>query len=245
MRYLLSQPHKGLALLLSITLFLLSTLAQAGAFVVSPVRVTLSNKQKVASLTVVNQGAEKTTIQLEALAWSQDEHGKDVLVPTKNILANPPVFTLEPNAKQVIRLGLRKPSIGINEESYRLILQEVPPPLKEGFMGLSVALRMSVPIFVMPTEPIKPAMLWQLKLGAEGLKLLGENQGLGHVQVLSLELYPQEKPPLFNKQAVSYLLPQQKREWPINNKTLSVGMPVLLKAQTDVGVLEAQLTVTE
>lgn len=246
MMFLLSQSRRGLALLFSIIIALsVNAVSMAGTFSVSPVRVNLSAQQKVASLTVLNQGQEATTIQLEVLAWSQDQDGKDVFEPTKNILATPPVFVLQPNAKQVIRLGLRKPAMSQQEDSYRLFLQEVPPPPKEGFNGLSVALRMSIPVFVQPKEPIKPMMAWQLKSTADGLILEAHNQGLGHVQVLGAELTPDNQTSFANPSLTSYLLPQQKREWPIKDKHLAVGTPVLLKAKTDMGELQAQLSVTE
>ena len=246
MMFLLSQSRRGLALLFSIIIALsVNAVSMAGTFSVSPVRVNLSAQQKVASLTVLNQGQEATTIQLEVLAWSQDQDGKDVFEPTKNILANPPVFTIAPNSSQVIRLGLRKPALGQSEESYRLFLQEVPPPPKEGFNGLSIALRLSIPVFVQPNEPIKTSLEWRLKSTNDGLKLLADNQSQGHIQVLSVLLTPEQQESFANQSLTNYLLPQQKREWLIKDKHLAVGTPVMLKAQTDRGELKAQLTVEE
>ena len=245
MMFLLSQSRLGLALLFSIVLTYSGLVQAAASFSVSPVRVNLSAKNKVTSLTVTNQGKEPTTVQLDALAWSQNEQGQDVFEPSKNILANPPVFTIAPNSSQVIRLGLRKPALGQSEESYRLFLQEVPPPPKEGFTGLSIALRLSIPVFVQPNEPIKTSLEWRLKSTNEGLKLLADNQSQGHIQVLSVLLIPEQQESFANQSLTNYLLPQQKREWLIKDKHLAVGTPVMLKAQTDRGELKAQLTVEE
>lgn len=245
MTYLLSQPRKVLALLFSIVFTLSSALVQAGSFSVSPVRVTLSAKQKASALTIINQGAEATTVQLELLAWSQDEEGKDVFSPTKDILANPPVLTLQPNAKQVIRLGLRQPPNGSQEGSYRLFLQELPAPAKEGFMGLKVALRMSIPIFVLPPTFIKPDVVWRLQNKEGQLVVHAHNQALAHIQMLSFDIEPENQAALPNQAAVAYLLAQQKRQWPIKDQTLAVGTKVLLKAKTDAGLLEVPLIVEE
>jgi len=240
---LLSQSRKGLALLFSSFLMLCSSVVEAGTFSVSPVRVTLSAKQKVSSLTIVNQGAETTTVQLELLEWSQDAEGKDVFSPTKDILANPPVLTLAPNAKQVIRLGLRKPPSGSQEGSYRLFLQEVPPPPKEGFMGLNVALRMSLPVFVLPPALIKPNVAWRLQNQDGQLILHAHNQALAHLQMLSFDIVPENQSALPKQTAVAYLLPQQKRQWQIKEHSLPVGTKVMLKAQTDAGALDTALIV--
>ena len=48
-----------------------ATVVNATALGVSPVRVTLSDKQKMGTLTVRNNGAEPVPMQLEVLNWSQ------------------------------------------------------------------------------------------------------------------------------------------------------------------------------
>ena len=98
----------------------------AGSFQVGPVSATLTADQPVAALTVRNTGGAPAVIQLEAMAWSQAA-GKDTYVPTSDILATPPIFTVAPGASQVIRVGSRAP--GVQEErAERLFLREGPPP---------------------------------------------------------------------------------------------------------------------
>ena len=49
---------------------------------VNPVRVTLSENQKMGTLTVRNGGTEPMSMQLEVLNWSQEE-GNGVFTPTR------------------------------------------------------------------------------------------------------------------------------------------------------------------
>ena len=70
---------------------------------VSPVRVTLSESQKTGAITVLNKSTEPVSIQLEVLSWSQEE-GKDVLTPTREILATPPIFTIPAGTSQLLSL---------------------------------------------------------------------------------------------------------------------------------------------
>ncbi len=242
MTHPLSQLLKGLALLFS----LLYNTAYAGSFAISPVRSTLSLGHKIDSLTVTNQGAEATAIQLEVLAWSQDEAGKDVFTPTKDILATPPAFTLQPNAKQIIRLGLRRPLLTNNEASYRLFVQEIPPAPKPNFMGLNMALRMSIPVFFNPAVPVAPVLNWQLRQSPTGsLILSANNSGNAHIQIANFTLAPADMAAFSAQQVASYLLPHQKREWVVSNKTLAVGTKVHLTVQTDQDVMQADLIVEE
>lgn len=234
------QLLQGLVLLGSVVY----SAAYAGAFAISPVRSTLSLGHKIGSLTVTNQGAEPTVIQLEVLAWSQDSEGKDVFTPTKDILATPPVFTFQPNAKQVIRLGLRKPPTASNETTYRLFLQEVPPAPKPNFTGLQMALRMSIPIFVLPKTQVVPVLAWRLRQSTDGqLLLTANNTGTAHIQIANFTLTPTEGAAFPAQQVASYLLPNQKREWLIKNKSLAVGSNVHLSAQTDKDEVQTELVV--
>lgn len=219
-------------------------LAQAGTFSISPLRTTLSAGKKVGSLTVINQGNEPTTVQLEVMSWSQTADGQDELVLTKDILANPPIFTLPPRGKQVIRVGLRKPPSASAETTYRLIVRETPPPLKPNFTGLNFALRVSVPIFVLPQGSVQAKTSWQLKQGSDGLlRLIAENTGTAHIQVINFSLQPTALEKISTQLVYSYLLPNQKREWVIKNTNLAIGTKVHLSAETDVEPIEADLVV--
>lgn len=218
--------------------------AYAGEFMINPLRATFSDTKKVSSLTVTNRSSKPTTIQLDVMAWSQDAEGKDVLVPTKDILANPPIFTLQPKSKQIIRVGLRRPPNATQETTYRLILAETPPPLDPDFTGVNFAVRMSVPLFVLPKAKVAPELQWVLKRDGTGLKLMAHNTGTAHSQVISFKLINPETKLEYITQAVSsYLLPQQQREWSILEQKIDVGSTVRLLVQTDGVKIEQDLQV--
>ena len=111
-----------------------ASVAKAASFGVSPVRVTLSETQQMDAITVRNDGTEPVSMQLEVLNWSQ-EAGKDVLTPSRELLANPPIFTVPAGGSQLVRVGLRRAPDGQRELTYRICLQELPPPPKPDFMG--------------------------------------------------------------------------------------------------------------
>ena len=104
-----------------------ASVASAASLGVSPVRVTLSESQSMGAITVRNDGAEPVSMQMEMLNWSQAE-GKDVLTPTRDLLANPPIFTVPAGGSQLVRVGLRRAPDGQRELTYRIGLQELPPP---------------------------------------------------------------------------------------------------------------------
>src|SRR5881396_2704422 len=158
----ISQAACGLAFFMAAT-----GMAQAGAFAVDPVRATLSAARPVVSFVVRNDGVEPTVVQLEVVGWSQQD-GKDVYSPTREILATPPIFKVPTGGVQIVRLGLRREPDPQREMTYRLFLEEVPPPLKEGFKGLRVTLRVGLPIFVVPAASTAPALRWSASRTREG-----------------------------------------------------------------------------
>lgn len=217
--------------------------ASAGSFSVNPVRVTLTGGQTVGALTVLNNGDEPTVVQLEVVNWSQRD-GNDVYWQTKEILATPPIFTVPPGGSQIVRVGLRRPPDAQRELAYRLFLQEVPPPPKPGFQGLQVALRLSIPVFVVPTALVKPALQWQaFRAGAGDIKVRATNTGTAHVQLANFTLSASGGAGLGTQQAAAYLLPGQSRDWTIK-KDAAAGSALHVVAQTDGGDMQSDMVST-
>lgn len=226
------------------TCLLACTWAQAGTFAVSPVRATLSAKQQVGALTVRNDGAEPAMVQLDVVSWSQRD-GKDVYTPTREILATPPIFTVPAGGSQVVRVGLRRAPDPRRELTYRLYLQEVPPPPKPDFQGLQVALRIGVPVFVLPPAPAKPVLRWQASHTSQGqLQISLTNSGNAHIQVANFKVMPAGGEPFSTEQVAAYVLPEQSRDWLVKAATTPPqGATLRLFAQTDAGDVEAEVVV--
>lgn len=221
--------------------------AWAGSIAVNPIRVTLSATKTTGALVVRNSGSEPSVVQLEIVSWSQSD-GQDVYAPAKELLATPPIFTVPAGGSQTVRIGLRQGVDPRREVSYRVIMQEVPPPPKPDFRGLQVALRLSVPLFVNPASLSAPTLQWRATRTSQGdLNLSAENKGNAHVQVLGFKLStmgsglaPEATPP------ATYVLPDQRREWNLRFASAPTkGTPLHIVAQTDAGELSADVVVAE
>jgi fimbrial chaperone protein len=210
---------------------------------VTPIRATLSAAQPVIALTVRNDGAEQTVVQVDTLSWAQRE-GDDVYAPTREIIATPPIFSIAPGASQAIRVGLRRQPDDARELTYRVSLQEVPPPPKADFKGLRVALRMIVPIFVMPPAATAPRLQWRVAPAGPGaLSVALRNDGNAHVHVtrLRLESAGQE---LGQQLAPGYVLPGQSRAW-LFKGAAATGATLRVVASTDGGDVQSEMQVEE
>jgi fimbrial chaperone protein len=166
----------------------LSASALASSLSISPIVATLDEKKHSAALTLKNEGDEAKVIQTELLNWTQ-ENGENVYTPSRDILVNPPIATLQPGQTQVIRIGLNRKVDMAQELAYRLYISEVPPPPKEGFSGLRIALRFGVAVFVSPKAKPIDKLDWQAARNPEGVLLLTlRNSGNRHMRLTSLKV---------------------------------------------------------
>ena len=122
-------------------------LAAAANWEIDPVRIELTQQQQTAAITLKNTSDQPTSLQVQVVAWSQID-GKDVYTPSRELLVSPPIVTIPPKGEQIIRAALRRPADANNELSYRIHLQELPPAPTPGFMGVNVAMRVGLPVFV-------------------------------------------------------------------------------------------------
>ena len=219
-----------------------SGFAVAGNFALSPLRVSLAPGKTIDSLTLRNEGDEPAVMQIEMVEWRQ-QAGEDLMVPTREVLATPPIFTVAPKATQIIRVGLRRAPATDQELSYRMFLQEVLPPPREGVLGLQVALRLSLPVFVNPAQAVRPVLQWKAVAGGPGMTRLHlTNSGTSHIQMLQLKLARSDGEALDVEQAPVYVLPGQSRQWTIRQE-VAAGSTLRLAARSDTGDISADVLV--
>ncbi|SRR5581483_684537 len=218
------------------------TLANAGTFSVNPVRIDFSPQRPTAIVQVANLTNEPATVQVHVVRWTFD-HDHEVYLPTDEVLLNPPIFTLRPNQKQVMRLGLRQPNSSSTEVAYRLILEEVPKRPAPGFVGLQTVLRISIPVFAQPAGRVAPSVVWLAERTTSGaLKITASNRGNAHIRIRELQVATKGTDhPTVSKMAPEYLLPGQSQTWTIEDKEFRDVPQIALIARTDTGEIDEVL----
>jgi fimbrial chaperone protein len=222
-----------------------SLAAYGGTFTISPLRVDFSSSSTTAALTVRNEESKPVVVQAEAMLWRQAD-GADQLSGTRDVLVSPAVFTIPANGSQLVRVALRRPADAANELSYRLLLQEVPSEPNPQFNGLTVSLRLSIPMFVAATSKSEPALQWSASRGSDGaLAVTARNEGTAHSRVLKLSVEPTETSgPALEQSVATYILPGQARTWSFDNDTAKPATNrIRVKGTTNRGEVEAELAV--
>ena len=123
--------------------------ARAADFTVNPIQIFLTGRTQSAILTVQNTSAEPLRFQLNTFAWAQDAAGQMLLTPTTEIIFFPRLLTLAPGEQRIVRVGTSVPG-GPIERTYRIFVEELPPPVQQAAPAgqVRVLARMGIPIFV-------------------------------------------------------------------------------------------------
>jgi len=234
-----TQSKKVVALFI---VLLCSGAARAQALRVLPVNVQLAPGQKATTMTVVNEGSATTAIQIRAYAWNQPD-GKDQLDPSDEIVASPPLASIQPGGKQLIRLVLRHSPQG-REAAYRILLDQIPAAGAPGVV--QVVLRMSIPIFAQPAVRARPHVQFHIESDAGQSYLVGVNDGLRHEVVRNIMLLARDGRELRTEPSASpYILAGATRRWPIaaQGSLPSEGETLRLTALADAISIEQQVQV--
>ncbi len=217
--------------------------AHAGSFHVSPIRVELSAAQPVAIINVTNNDDRSTRIQLQLVSWSQQDN-RDVYVETGALIANPPIFTLPPKGRQIVRVGLSKPEKNQREQSYRIFLEELADSATtDKSTGLKIQLRIGLPVFVVPQQPVKPRLQWIARPAGDAIQIEAKNDGDAHVQIREIKLLARNgEKTLATTTMADYVLPGSSRRWLIKPAPIGKGELLRLVAQTNVGAINADIS---
>lgn len=172
--------------------------ASSGGVAVSPVRIDLDAHQRSAALTLTNTDTRRYRFQIEAMRWTQDADGEDVYAPAPELLANPPLLELAPGASRVVRVGLLDVWPQTVESAYRLYITEIPSAEPVHTTGLRILLRLGVPLYVAPTQPLRRDLRWSARLDGRSLHLVAENQGNVHVRRAQLRVFDAQRASLLH-----------------------------------------------
>ncbi|MDQ3059424.1 MAG: fimbria/pilus periplasmic chaperone [Pseudomonadota bacterium] len=169
---------------------LASGLASAGEFSVHPIRLELGGALRSGVIGVRNEGKEKLTFQLQAMAWTQDASGKDEYADTSDLIFFPKIMSVEPGEEGLVRVG-SKNAVVPTERTYRLFIEELPGVAKkaEGSGAqINVLIRFGAPVFIKPLTPQDSLDIESLALARGVVTLRAKNTGNGHQMVQGIEL---------------------------------------------------------
>lgn len=215
--------------------------AAAAEFSVTPVRIFMTSRDRAVAITLTNESDEEVLMQAELFLWKQKPDGQDELTPTQDLILSPPIVKLAPRATQVVRLARLGPPPAGTEETYRMIVREVPeakPASKE--IKLQLALAFSLPVFITPPGARRQLVCAMERVAPDTARASCENKGTAYAQARALALLAPAGERLAARDTGGYILPGVRRSFDIKRTEGKIPAgPVQLQVTLDDGTVQS------
>lgn len=188
----------------------------ASSLQISQVMVELRANESAYGLTLRNPGEHPLYGQVRVFRWDQSL-GEDALTPTQDLVASPPIIQIAAHGEQQVRLIRRDTEPVMTEQSYRILIDEIPTPDTTVANGVNIQLRYSVPAFIEPPGAQgKPVLSWHLAQDERGWLLRVSNTGNRRGQIGTVQLAAADgKTHILNSGLLGYALPGRTRQWKV------------------------------
>lgn len=216
--------------------------ARASSLQISPVLVDLSGPASAEKVTLRNLGGKPINAQIRVFKWTQSG-GKDVLEPTRDVVASPPMASIDANGEQIVRIVRVDKSPISTEVSYRLLVDQIPDQSKASHSAVNFMMRYSVPVFFSPVRQRSPELTWRLEQRKGVAVLIATNSGSRRVRIAELGLSSQSGTTVASRKGlVGYVLGRSTAAWDLPGVNLRHGASVSITAQGDDGTIRATAT---
>jgi fimbrial chaperone protein len=237
-RTLATPPIGRLACL--VTVFVLGSFvaAVAAALQVAPVSLQFPPGGKAAQMTLQNLGDTPINAQIRVFRWSQAD-GKEQLTPSTDVVASPPAASLAPGQNYIVRVVRVSGKPVEGEETYRLLVDELPQLSDDGRSKVNFIVRYSIPIFF-PQADTSPQLTWRAVMANDGLRMTVRNDGTRHIRLSGLKVEdPSGVTTSFGQGLVGYVLAHSTMHWTVPAKGIAPGSALKISAQGDNGTIGA------
>jgi fimbrial chaperone protein len=158
------------------------------AIVVEPVVLDIDAPAAAGAFTLRNNDQTSVTIQTRVFRWVQS-NGQETLTPATDAAASPPIVTLTPSSDYTVRV-VRTANGPVNgEESYRVVIDELPNPNKTQANTVNILIRQSIPVFFRAQRFMPPEVKWSYRIQNDQVQVFATNQGDDRLRVASLRLH--------------------------------------------------------
>lgn len=212
----------------------------AASLQVSPVSLELPASVKASQLTLHNLGDAPIDAQIRVFHWTQQD-GEERLTPSSDLVASPPAATLSPGQDYTVRVVRVSEKPVDSEESYRLLVDELPQSSPQPGKNVNFVVRYSIPIFFAHTNT-DPQLVWTAYSQNGRLVLRVRNDGARHIRISALSVEsPSGASISFGSGLVGYVLAHSATRWtgPAAPKGMIPGTTLRITAQGDNGEISA------
>jgi fimbrial chaperone protein len=206
----MSKPHWRLVAALALATA--PSAADAASLQVAPVLLEMRAPGATSTVRLRNGSDLPLSAQARVFRWKQVD-GRDVLEPTDEVVASPPSVTLSPRVDYSIRVVRTSRTPVEQEESYRLLLDELPDPAQQKGGAVSLVLRHSIPVFFMPAATSASKLSWSVKVTGGKVVLAVTNTGGRRVRLAGVRVSDGNRTVDFGAGLLGYALAGSTMSW--------------------------------
>jgi len=214
--------------------------SQAAALRVAPIIVDIP-RGATSTVELQNVGRSETTVQIRIFRWVQTG-GQDKLVPTRDVVASPPITKIGPGRRNIIRIVRLSKRPVVGEESYRVLVDEIPKRSNGRSMRIGIALRYSLPVFFGSNPQSDNSLRWSVIQKNGETVVTATNPGNRRVRLSTLTLADRSGRRLrFSKGLTGYVLGRSTATWKTKGliSTRANGR-VRITARTENGKIDSE-----
>jgi fimbrial chaperone protein len=206
--------------------------ARADTLGVSPVRVDVAAPGNSAEVHIENPDPKPMNVQIRLFKWSL-VNGADDYQDTEDVVVTPPVAELQSGGSATIRIVRTSSAPVSGEESYRLVIDQLPDANRIVNMGVTISARYTIPVFFVDGDASQPRLRWWVRRGEGGAVLVATNDSDKHARIANLKIGGAT----IARGLAGYVLGHAERAWPIRSSAARGRVT----ADTDAGRIDAQV----
>ncbi len=210
--------------------------SEAQSLKVSPIMIDLPQGAASTVVTLETDKKEGVAVQARVFRWSQAD-GEDKLEKTEDVVVSPPVLTVRGGAPSTVRLIRVAKTPVSGEETYRVLIDEIPDRKTLQAGTVAFAVRQSVPVFFDGIDARPGSITWRSVEHKGKLVLEASNAGQKRVKLTRLNVTDENNHDLVKNGGLAYVLGGQTKTWELSGA--AAGKSLTIKAESDKGPINA------
>jgi fimbrial chaperone protein len=186
-------------------------------------------------LTLDTDSKEGVAVQARVFRWSQAD-GEDKLEKTDDVVVSPPVLTVRGGVSSTLRLVRVAKNPVSSEETYRILIDEIPDRKKLQSGSVALAVRQSLPVFFAGADVRPGSISWKVVARKGKLALEATNSGQKRVRLFKVSVTDEKNKEVL-RSSLAYVLGGQTKSWPLSGA--AAGKTLTIKADSDGGAINA------
>lgn len=205
---------------------------QAASLQVSPISLDLTAPARTSSITLRNISDGSTNVQIRIYKWTQVA-GVDQLTPATDVIVSPPAAKILPEKAYTIRVAHLIAPAKKDEESYRLLIDELPEiNVRRPKTNVNFLTQYSIPVFF-SDHSASADLRWKVERKGKELVVEATNKGNRHAKIAGLTVSTPNSHVNFGAGLNGYVLPGSTMHWSISAGSIQSGSLVNITAKGD------------